>query len=66
MIAKEKWGCWELSREEIESNARRVGVDPGKLTQDYKKITEKFRREFTKVRRQWQQILEDKIERIAR
>ena len=65
MKPREKWVCWKLSREEIESTARRVGVDPGKLTaQDYENIARKFEEQLKKVnKQQWEIILEDAIER---
>ena len=67
MTEGEKWICWELSEEDIDRTARRIGVDPRKLTtQDYENIAKKFRHEFKKVNRQWLLILEDAIETMAR
>jgi hypothetical protein len=67
MIAKGKWDCWELSRKEIESTARKVGVGPGKLTaKDYENIARNFEKELKKVnKQQWEIILEDVIERVV-
>ena len=68
MKPREKWVCWELRREEIESTARRVGVNPGSLREeDYNIIARKFKKQLKKVnKQQWEIILEDEIERIAR
>jgi hypothetical protein len=57
-----------LSREEIDRAARRVGVNPGKLTaRDYENIARKFEEHLKKVnKQQWEVILEDAVERIAR
>jgi len=68
MKPREKWVCWELSREEIESTAKRVGVNPEKLTaQDYENIARKFKEQLKKVnKQQWEIILEDAVERIVR
>ena len=68
MKPREKWVCWELSREEIDRAAKRVGVDPEKLTaQDYENIARKFEEQLKKVnKQQWEVILEDEIERITR
>ena len=65
MKPREKWVCWDLSREEIESTARRVGVNPGSLREkDYNNIARKFKEQLKKVNSyQWQVILEDAIER---
>ena len=65
MKAREKWVCLELSRKEIDRVARRVGVDPEKLTvQDYKNIVIKFKEQLKKVnKQQWEIILEDTVER---
>jgi hypothetical protein len=66
MTTKEKWACWELSREDIARTARSVGVDPGKLTaQDYENIAKKLEEKLKKVNKyQWEIILEDEIERM--
>jgi len=68
MKPREKWVCWELSREEIESTAKRVGVNPEKLTaQGYENIARKFKEQLKKVnKQQWEIILEDAVERIVR
>ena len=65
MKAREKWVCWELSRKEIDRVAKRVGVDPEKLTvQDYENIVIKFKEQLKKVnKQQWEIILEDTVER---
>ena len=68
MKSREKWVCWELSREEIDRAAKRVGVNPGSLREeDYNNIARKFEEQLKKVnKQQWEVILEDEIERITR
>ena len=68
MKPREKWICWELSKEDIDRNARRVGVNPGNLREeDYNNIARKFEEQVKKVnKQQWEVILEDAVERIAR
>lgn len=68
MKSREKWVCWELSREEIDRAAKRVGVNPGSLREeDYNNIARRFEEQLKKVnKQQWEVILEDEIERITR
>ena len=68
MKPREKWVCWELSREEIDRAAKKVGVNPGSLREeDYNIIARKFKEQLKKVnKQQWEVIFEDAVERIAR
>jgi len=68
MKPREKWICWELSKEYIDRTARRVGVNPGSLREeDYNNIARKFEEQLKKVnKQQWELILEDAIETVVR
>jgi hypothetical protein len=68
MKPRENWICWELSREEIDRAAKRVGVDPGSLREeDYNNIARKFEEQLKKVnKQQWEVILEDAVETMVR
>lgn len=68
MKPREKWICWELSREKIDRAVKRVGVNPGSLREeDYNNIARKFEEQLKKVnKQQWEVILEDAIEAVVR
>ena len=68
MKPREKWICWELSKENIDRTARGVGVNPGSLREeDYNNIARKFEEQLKKAnKQQWELILEDAIETVVR
>ena len=64
---KKEWVCWKLSKDQIDSSARVVGLDPKRLAEkNYGDIAKVFMKELQRENRQWKLILEDAIETVVR
>jgi len=62
-----EWICWLMIKEDIDSVARTVGLDPKKLTpKNYQDIARMFIRSLHRENRHWRYILEDAIETMVR